>query len=87
MKSYCFCFNNIIEDYFLKWKTKKKTTTKAKKYYQTNKEKLQEKSREYYKNLTKDEKAKKRYYANNKNKNMSVFFYFLKIYKSKKQAP
>lgn len=56
-------FNNIIEDYSSKWKTKKQKEEKkkAKKYYQTNYDKLREKY----------EKAKKWKYANNKNKNMS----------------
>ena len=58
-----FLFSNIIEDYSPKWNSKK--------YYQTNKEKLQEGSQVYYRNLPEDEKIKKRNYANNRNKNMS----------------
>lgn len=34
--------------------------TKAKKYYQANKEKPQERSREYYRYLSEDEKIKKK---------------------------
>ena len=34
--------------------------TKAKKYYQTNKEKLQERLQEYYRNLSKDGKIKEK---------------------------
>ena len=39
-----FLFHNIIEICSPKWKTKK---LKAKKYYQTDKEKLQERSQKY----------------------------------------
>ena len=46
-KIFFFLFNNIIEDYSSKWKTKKQKEEKkkAKKYYQTNYDKLREKSR------------------------------------------
>ena len=44
--------------------------TKAKSYYQANKEKLQKKTRKCHRNLSEDEKIKKkRSYANNWNKN------------------
>ena len=45
----------------------KDNKTKTKKYYEINKEKLQQRSQKYYKNLPEDEKIKKRNYANNRN--------------------
>ena len=45
--------------------------TKSKKYFQSNKEILQEKLREYYTNLSEDEKCKKINSVNIRNKKMS----------------
>ena len=44
--------------------------TKAKNYYQANKEKLQKRSWEYYTNISKDGKIKRRNYYNIRNDNM-----------------
>ena len=45
--------------------------TRAKYYYQANKEKLQKRLCEYSRNLSEDEKNKKSNYAKTENKNMS----------------
>ena len=44
-----------MADHFSKWKTKK-----ARNYYQTNRQNLQERLRDYYENLPEDEKITKR---------------------------
>ena len=45
--------------------------TRAKNYYQTNKEKLQKGSRKYCRSLFEYGEMRKRNYANTRNKNMS----------------
>ena len=68
---YLFMFyNNIIEDYSKKNMENKKKS-KAKKYYQANKEKLQKRSRENYRNPYKHEEIEKRNYSNIRNLNIS----------------
>ena len=62
---YSFClFDNIIEGYSQKWKTKEPKLKK--KYYQA-KRKTTKRSREYYGNHFEGEKVKERNYVNNKN--------------------
>ena len=61
-------FWSIIQHWIFIKNSKQKN--KAKKYYQTNKEKLQERSWTYHRNLSEDEKITKEDYANNTTKNM-----------------
>ena len=61
-------FWSIIQHWIIIKNSKQKN--KAKKYYQTNKEKLQERSWTYHRNLSEDEKITKEDYANNTTKNM-----------------
>ena len=62
------------------------------KYYQENKERLQEKARERYQNLSKEEKEKKRQYGRERYKNLSedekqkLVDYRKKSYRMRKNA-